>query len=261
MYNKSLFHSLPYSITTYNNAMQFMLSAAENRLHEYIFTPNVHHFYLFSTNPEFRKAYNDAYLSLLDGMPLVFAIRCLSDDFSLEKISGSDFTKDLVANGLKNGMKILMLGGNKDVGYAALKALRLESFYGSKFIQLYPIVDINKDQSMLVKEINKFSPDIFLVALGAPKAELFIYRWFPQIDCGIAASIGASFDFIAGIKKRAPLIMQKLGFEWLFRLITDPKRLFKRYLITNSFFLPFLLHSLVSAIVKSITKKLLKKVE
>lgn len=81
--------------------------------------------------------------------------------------------------------------------------------------------------------INKCSPDILAVGLGAPKQEKFIYKYKDELKVPVSLAIGASIDFEAGKIKRAPLYMQKSGLEWLYRLCKEPRRMFKRYLIDD----------------------------
>ncbi|HLD83149.1 MAG TPA: WecB/TagA/CpsF family glycosyltransferase, partial [Candidatus Omnitrophota bacterium] len=89
----------------------------------------------------------------------------------------------------------------------------------------------------IVEMINSAGPDILWVGLGSPKQDIWMYEHKARINAPVMIGVGAAFDFVAGTKKQAPKWMQRSGFEWLFRLSIEPKRLFKRYIFGNALFL------------------------
>lgn len=105
------------------------------------------------------------------------------------------------------------------------------------------------EDKKIINEINTKSPDFLWVGLGAPKQELWMYEHKNKVN-SLMIGVGAGFDYLAGNIKRAPKWMQIVGFEWLYRLIQDPKRLFKRYLVTNLKFLIFLIKMSIGEILR-----------
>ncbi|MEK4607260.1 WecB/TagA/CpsF family glycosyltransferase [Geobacillus sp. FSL W8-1251] len=98
--------------------------------------------------------------------------------------------------------------------------------------------------------IKEFNPDILLVSIGSPKGELFIYQNLEKLKVPLSIQVGASIDFIAGTVKRAPLWMQKYGLEWFYRFLKEPKRLFKRYFVNDSYFFLLIIKEIYSIYLK-----------
>jgi len=111
----------------------------------------------------------------------------------------------------------------------------------------------NYEESLkVINEINKFKPDILLLGFGPPHQEKWIYRYYNFLDAYIFIGVGSTFDFLSKKKKRAPIWMQNLGLEWLFRLIQEPRRLWKRYIIGNTIFLFLLLKDALIIFIKNL---------
>jgi N-acetylglucosaminyldiphosphoundecaprenol N-acetyl-beta-D-mannosaminyltransferase len=94
-----------------------------------------------------------------------------------------------------------------------------------------------EEDKKVVEAINKASPDVLWIGLGGAKQELWMYNYKNRLKVPVMVGVGAAFDFLSGTKKQAPKWMQKSGLEWLFRLITEPGRLWKRYILGNSIFI------------------------
>lgn len=199
--------------------------------YSYIVTPNLDHIVMLETDKEFAEVYSKADLILADGKPLIWISKLLKKDIK-EKISGSDFFPCLCKKCAEKGHTIFILGAAEGVADKAAQNL-CNKFHGLKITGTYsPPFGFENDEKELEK-INEIvkgaSPNVLAVSLGSPKGEKFLYRHLAEYGVSLGISIGATIDFEAGKVKRAPKWMSDMGFEWLFRITQDPKRLIKRY--------------------------------
>lgn len=204
-----------------------------------IFTANVEHIVLLSSNPEFRKAYGAADYVIADGMPLVWFSRLIGDKLP-ERVTGSDLLPEICRMAEKKSLKVFFLGGTPEVTPKAVENL-LKRFPALQVVGMAtPWIDLSDSESVssdLVESINQSGTDILFVGFGAPKQEIWVTRNRKKLTTGIVLAVGGTFDFLAGKILRAPRWMQKSGLEWLWRLLHEPKRLWRRYLIGNARFL------------------------
>jgi N-acetylglucosaminyldiphosphoundecaprenol N-acetyl-beta-D-mannosaminyltransferase len=209
----------------------------------FIATPNVDHIMKLQKDAEFREVYKHVDLVLADGMPLLWAARFFGTPLK-EKISGSDLFSKLCEVASQRGWRLFFLGGREGAADKAAQVMR-ERHPGIQITGTYcPPFGFENDSSENPKIINliqQAKPDILFVGLGAPKQEKWIYRHRDQYQVPVSIGIGVSFEFTAGMVKRAPLWMQKKGLEWFWRLIMEPRRLWKRYLIDDMQFFWLLL--------------------
>ena len=201
----------------------------------YVVTPNVDHVCLAETDTELRDAYRNATLSLVDGMPLLWLAKAMGQPLP-EKISGSDLVMPLMQRAAAEGWRIYLLGGSPGVGEAAAQILR------NKFPALQivgcdaPPLGFEKDpvqNDAVLARIAAAKAQVVLVALGCPKQELWMYRNAAGLEPAVALGIGATLDFVAGKVQRAPAWMSKVGLEWAYRLVQEPKRMANRYLVRD----------------------------
>ena len=197
----------------------------------YIVTPNLDHIVTLETDKEFAEVYSNADLILADGKPLIWISYILKKPIR-EKISGSDFFPALCKMCALKGYSIFILGAAEGVAEKAAENLRNKN-EGLKIVGTYsPPLGFEKSNEELCKIrsiILKASPDVLAVSLGSPKGEKYIYHHLNEYGVSLGLSIGAAIDFEAGNVKRAPKWVSNCGFEWLFRITQDPKRLVKRY--------------------------------
>ena len=187
-------------------------------------------------------------LALADGMPLVWVSRILG--YSLkERVGGPDFFDEfnIVAN--EKGYSYFFVGATEDIVEKIIS--KLYSIYPEIKIAGYhcppfgPSIDSNTNREIYQK-INSSRPDVVWVGLGCPKQEKWIIENKEKLSTAFIMGIGAVFEFYAGTLQRAPKILQKVGLEWLFRLIMEPKRLWKRYLIEGPKFFYYIVKELFS---------------
>jgi len=208
----------------------------------YIVTPNVDHIVRLQRDNEFLEAYENAEVVVADGMPIIWASNFLGTPLK-EKISGSDLFTELCKVSEEMEYRLFFLGAGEGVAEQAASNLK-KKFKNIEIIGVYsPPFGFEKDDKENVKireMINKRAPDILFVGVGAPKQEKWIYKNLDMLNVKMAIGIGAAFDFAAGTIKRAPVFMQKVGLEWFWRFMHEPRRLFKRYFIDDSRFIVIL---------------------
>lgn len=201
----------------------------------YITNPNVDIVIKYNSDPEFKRYYDEGALCVADGVPILWAARFLGTPLK-EKISGSDLVPKVCALANLRGFKLFFLGGRPGAADAA-KAKLLETLKDIKVVGTYaPPFGFEKDEAELQKinrMIKEAKPDILFVGLGAPKQERWIKRYHQELGVPVSMGVGVTFEFIAGIVKRAPKWMQSVGLEWFWRLCMEPGRLWKRYLIDD----------------------------
>ncbi len=201
----------------------------------YVVTPNVDHIIQLERGGELVEVYKNADLILCDGKPLIWISKWYGTPIK-EKISGSDLFPCLCAMAAKRGYKMFFLGAAEGVAARAAENLE-EKFPGLQVVGTYsPPYGFEKDETEMVKikkMIKDVQPHILIVGLGCPKQELFILHHKEELGVPISLGLGASLDFEAGEVKRAPKWMADHGLEWVYRILQDPKRLAKRYLVDD----------------------------
>lgn len=197
-----------------------------------VFTPNVDHVVLAEEQEAFRASYARADLCLADGMPLLWAARLLGSPVP-EKVSGSDLAPRLLERAAQRGYRVYLLGAAEGVAEKAAGVLRVAgvNVVGTDAPLVRDPHD-PRERGPIVERVRRARPDLVLVAFGAPKQELFIDAIRSELDC-VLLGVGATLDFIAGTARRAPRWMSRHGLEWFYRLLREPRRLWRRYLVRD----------------------------
>ena len=229
---------VPVNSLTVRGFLRSVCIQISQRLPGYIVTPNIDHVCRCHTSDEFRDAYQHALLSLPDGKPLVWASRLLNTPLR-EKLSGSDMIYRLSEFGATRGFSVYFLGAAE--GVAAEAAGRLQAMYpGLRVAGIdSPPPGFERQPEVneqIVQRVADSEADICFVALGSPKQEIWMHHNYSRCRVPIMIGVGASFDFVAGRVKRAPVWMQRSGLEWLWRLCQEPRRLWRRYLVYDMLF-------------------------
>lgn len=192
-----------------------------------------------------RESIERCELITADGQPIVWASRLLHDPLP-SRVAGIDLMHALLARSAEAGYRIYILGARAAVLEQAVARIRA----------LYPKILIaghrdgyydEADEQQVAREIEASAADILFVAMSSPRKEYFLMRHGRTIGVPVVMGVGGSIDVIAGITRRAPEPMQHLGLEWLFRLAQEPRRLARRYAVTNSQFLLALARELALA--------------
>ncbi len=194
-------------------------------------------------NPEVQNAYNTADYVLCDGMPVKWAASFLNTPI-VERITGLDLLPNLIAFAANESFTLFLLGASPGVG-EKLKEVILKQYPNCKIVGIYvppfmPVFDAAENKKM-VDAVNAAAPDIVLISLTAPKQDLWITQNKAQLHPALYVGIGGAFEVMAGLVKRAPKWMHGAGLEWFYRLIQEPKRMYRRYLIEAPLFIPLVI--------------------
>lgn len=214
-----------------------------------VFTPNVDHLVKLQQDELFYRAYQHADVILLDSQVLFYLYRCVGKKFK-EKIAGVDFfSMFCYYHRHHEEITIFVLGG---LGNVAEKVRHIVNSQAGRSLVVgaySPSIDFDRkpeENETIIQQINNSGAIVLAIGVGAPKQEKWIYQHKHRLpNVKIFLAIGAALDFISGVQKRAPVWMQNAGLEWLYRLLQEPRRLFKRYVITDvKFFYYFFLERL-----------------
>lgn len=207
-----------------------------------IYTPNVDHLVKLQRDKEFYEAYKQADFLVCDSRIVSGVSRFLGTPIR-EVIAGSDLLSDFCLYHANNHeIKVFLLGASEGVGLAAMK--NINEKVGRNIVvgahsPSYGFEKNDDECNDIINIINASDANVLVVGVGAPKQEKWITRYKDKLPgIKVFMGLGATIDFEAGNIKRAPLFIQKIGFEWSYRLLKEPRRLWRRYLIDD---LPFFL--------------------
>lgn len=203
-----------------------------------ICTPNADHVVKAWHDAEFRSIINQSGLAIPDGMAVIYGSRLLGTPLQ-GNVAGRLLVPRLCERAARTGRRIFFFGAGDGVAEEAAGRLR-EQYPGLIVAGTYsPPYGFESDPAENAKAlatINASRPDILLVALGAPKQEKWIAANRAEIDARVAIGVGGTFDIIAGRVREAPRVATRFGFEWFFRMVQEPRRLTRRYLIEDQQF-------------------------
>ncbi len=189
-------------------------------------------------DPELNQAVLSSDLILADGMSVVWASRLLRRPLP-ERVAGIDLMMHLLALADRRGYRVYCLGATDEVIGRVAEIIRHDypnlQLVGARNGYFRP-----DEEEAIVGQIAAAQPDILLVAMTSPKKEQFQARWARQLQVPLCHGVGGSFDVLAGKVHRAPQAWQRLGLEWLYRVLQEPRRMWKRYLVTNVMFIGML---------------------
>lgn len=179
-----------------------------------------------------------------DGQAVVWASRVLGDPLP-ERVAGIDLMEALFARAEEKGYRVYVLGATSAVLEQAMERARerwprlvLAGFRDGYFAP--------EEDGQVAQEIRDAQPDLLFVAMSSPRKEYFLGEHGRSLGAPFVMGVGGSIDVLAGATRRAPVIMQRLGLEWLFRLAQEPRRLLRRYLVTNARFIALVARAAVS---------------
>lgn len=250
MFEKLHIISLDVHHLSFKQSLKLVMEWVLFRKPSYICFANVHMTVEACKDSSFSEKVNNADLVLADGQPIAFACKILHHKRQ-ERISGMDFTPRILQKANDDKLSVFVYGSTIEV-HKAIKekinfnypGITLAGFVSPPFRQLTEI-EIKKD----IEKINLSGAHIVLVALGCPKQEKWMAENSSKINA-VLLGIGGALPVIAGIQKRAPKWMQNMSLEWLYRLLQQPRRLFARYLYTNSYFIFLLTRDWIKTLYK-----------
>jgi len=202
---------------------------------KYVVTPNAQVVGLLAKDAYLRQIYSEAAFVLPDGVSMLLAARLIGEKIP-ERVPGVDMFQALCRRAAGKQLRVFLLGGRP--GSAEKAAAKLQAKNPGLIISgtCCPPVGFEKDESRLreiQERIKAARPHLLFVAFGTPKQEYWIYENLPYLDVPMSMAVGGSFEMVGEIVPRAPRWLQAIGVEWLYRLLREPRRLWKRYLIGN----------------------------
>jgi N-acetylglucosaminyldiphosphoundecaprenol N-acetyl-beta-D-mannosaminyltransferase len=203
-----------------------------------IVTPNVDHLVMIEADGEFAAAYARASLRVADGAPLVALARMLHTPLP-ERVAGVDLTNAVLRAAETSGKTVFFFGGAPWALERAVARIS-EAFPDLRVVgTTAPDVDLDaptEDERAALAAVRSARPDLLVLFLGTPKQEKWFWRRQEELPPTVALAVGGTVDMLAGIRKRAPKWVQRIGFEWIWRMVQDPLRLGRRYLVRDRAF-------------------------
>lgn len=232
------FLKAPMDIAT----MQETVSFIENRIEQKQFLQhvvvNVAKIVNMQKDPVLAESVKACEVINIDGMGVVFGARFLGHDVP-ERVAGVDLFHELLAMSAKRDFPVFLLGATDEV--VSKTVSKVKAINPNLNIAGYHDGYFWDDEEAVVTKIRESGAKLLFVAITSPKKENFINKWQDKLGVDFVMGVGGTFDVVAGKVKRAPQWMQKAGLEWLYRVIQEPGRMWKRYLKTNTKFLMLLL--------------------
>jgi N-acetylglucosaminyldiphosphoundecaprenol N-acetyl-beta-D-mannosaminyltransferase len=232
---------VPFDHVTIEETIARIDAMIASRRPHYVVTANVDFLVQAQRDVELRRILLEADLVLCDGTPVLWASRWLGNGLP-ERVAGSDLAPALIRSAAEKGQRLFLLGAAPGVAAEAearltreYPALNVVGTYAPPFSHL-----LEMDHEEITRRVRAARPDILLVSFGCPKQEKWIAMHHRSLGVPVAIGVGATLDFLAGRVKRAPAWMRHTGTEWLYRLIQEPRRLYRRYASDITCFLPTL---------------------
>lgn len=235
--NKAMVLGMRVDETSIQNVLNLIAEWSVRNQSKYICVSNVHMCMETYDSELFRQVVNNADIVVPDGKPLVISSRLLGRKES-NQVRGADLTRALLELSNERGLTLGFYGGSEQA-LESISALISNKYPNIKLNCLIspPYRELSeKECNDYVETIKKAGVQILFVGLGCPKQEIWMAKHKGKID-SVMIGVGAVFDFLSGTKKEAPVWIQKLGLEWFFRLLSEPRRLWKRYFIHNPRFI------------------------
>jgi N-acetylglucosaminyldiphosphoundecaprenol N-acetyl-beta-D-mannosaminyltransferase len=230
---------------TYPQALKTIETFINKDKRGYICVSAVHLLMECHKSLQLKRGVNNATLVTPDGMPLVWILR--KKGAQTERIYGPDLMRLVCKEASHKKWRIFLAGGRKGVATRLKKALT-QTYPSIKIVGTHetPSLPLNpQENTALIRDINASRADIVFVGMGCPNQEQWMVANRPLIHAPMLIGVGAAFDFLSKTKKQAPIWMQNSGLEWLFRLLQEPKRLWKRYILMNIQFCYLMMKALV----------------
>ena len=232
---------VPISKVTMNEAVDIVDGFIKSNTFHAVYTPNPEIVMLAKKNDDFMEVIKKADMVVPDGIGVVIASKLQKGEKLPERVAGYDLVQNTMKRATKEGYKYYFFGSKPGVADKAAAKMR-ETYPGIQIVGTRDGYFKKEDEAEIVKDINDSGANILLVALGAPKQEMWIETHRDALpNVRVAIGVGGSLDGMAGIVKRAPLIYQKLGLEWFYRLLKQPSR-FGRMLVLPQFLIEVLLN-------------------
>lgn len=224
------------------------ISSKERKSAKYICVTNVNSVVAAQKDPYLKQITNQSDISVCDGMPL-FWLSKIKGFKAKDRVAGTTLMEKTLEFSQEKGYSSYFYGSTEhELKRLLLKTkekyprLKIAGSYSPPFKPLTP-----EEKKGVIENINNSDADFVWVGLGYPKQEIWMYEFKDHLKASVLIGVGAAFDFFSGKKKRAPFWMRKLGLEWIFRFLCEPKRLWRRYIINNTLFIILLMKERMAA--------------
>ncbi|MBX2975914.1 MAG: WecB/TagA/CpsF family glycosyltransferase [Ignavibacteriaceae bacterium] len=232
---------------TINSIRNNLMDLISGNFINQIITLNLDFLRISTLDEEFKKICMDAALVVPDGVGVTSLLgRKYRKHF--QRITGNDLLIELLNLSNTRQLRYAFVGASKEVQRKMSEKIKRDYPLIENTLFISPENNFEQDNqknNLIIEKLTLFNPDILIVALGCPRQEKWIFNNKDKIKAKINIGVGAAFDFYSGIIKRAPLLIQKVKFEWLWRMLIEPKRLLKRYIIDD---MPFYILTLTNLI-------------
>lgn len=236
--------SCPMDVVTMDETVTWIANRIENRVFTQHVAVNVAKLVNMRNDQHLAGAMRCCDIVNIDGMGVVWAVRALGYAVP-ERVTGVDLFERLIGLSAEKGLPVYFLGATAPIVDRVVAVLS----------RRYPALQIAgshhgyfwDDEASVVDEIGASGARLLFVAITSPKKEIFIDRWKAQLGVDFVMGVGGTFDVVAGVVRRAPEWMQKCGMEWFFRVLQEPRRMWRRYLVTNSIFALMLMKARIRA--------------
>ncbi len=241
-----LLFGIPIHAMTMDDVLSVVADTIERRSRLLIGVVNAAKLVNMRRSELLRESVLSSDVVLADGMAVVWAMRLLGRSIP-ERVAGIDLMTRMLEMGSERHWRVFCLGATEEVSGATVDRIKRE--YAGVVIAGRRDGFFKADEEQaVVDEVRRSNADILFVAMSPPKKEQFLARWFDELNVPVCHGVGGAFDVLAGKTKRAPVIWQKLGMEWLYRVVQEPRRMWRRYLVTNTLFCWMLAGEVFSAV-------------
>jgi N-acetylglucosaminyldiphosphoundecaprenol N-acetyl-beta-D-mannosaminyltransferase len=226
---------VPLALTDYDRTMDWMDATIQTEGKGYICVAATHTVVACQDDPELAAAVHGAALVVPDGQPVVWAMNALGHNLP-SRVYGPDLMAKYCERSALTGARMFLYGGRNQGALVQLALNLRRRFPGVQIVGGYspPYRALSaEEREAVVAEINHAKPDVVWVGIGVPKQEKWMAEMHEHLTAPVLVGVGAAFDFHAGLVPQAPSWMQAWGLEWLYRLLQEPRRLWKRYLTYN----------------------------
>jgi N-acetylglucosaminyldiphosphoundecaprenol N-acetyl-beta-D-mannosaminyltransferase len=255
--HKNLF-GIPFFSGTYKQAVLLLINEMLRQDYKarVVVTPNVDHIVRLSKDKDFFNLYRSSDYFFPDGFPIIVSSRILLKPLT-ERVTGADLFPEICSQAAKYNRRIFILGGLPH-SEKFIKDFLEQKFLGAEFNVYSPSMDFQYDENegrQALELVNSCMPDLVFCCLGMPKQEKWALSYRNHLNTNLVLCLGAALDFTLGLAHRAPRLFQQAGFEWLWRLCSDPRRLCRRYLYDDLLFFKLFVEELISNRSRGIFKK------
>lgn len=239
---------VPFTPVTYQQSIDLIDQQAQSAEPGYFITANMQYVMMTDRHPELQQVNEDAQFIIADGMPIVWRSRTMPTPLP-ERVAGSDQIYSIAELAARRGYRLFFLGGEAGVAQETADILQQKNpslqVVGVESPPFRPLSE--QEENDLADRIRIARPDILLVALGQPKGELWIHRWYRKLGVPLSVQLGGSFNFVTGRISRSPKWIARIGMEWLYRFYREPRRLGPRYAANWAF--------LAKAVIRDATRR------